>query len=90
MIKRLNSETNPFPPAHPPPLRYIFRNEHYLGIHDACVKGGEFVTEGVLHKGKRDLVLRLHDILVRGDGRVRFRQHHIQEEVRNLPWRFRF
>jgi hypothetical protein len=62
---------------------YIYRNEHYFGIHDACIKSGEFVAEGVLYKGKRDLVLGLHDISIRGDGRVRLRQHHIQKKVRN-------
>jgi len=63
---------------------YTYRNEHYFGIHDARIKGGEFVAEGILYKGKRDLVLGLHDISIRGDGRVRLRQHHIQKEVRNL------
>lgn len=67
---------------------YIFRNEHYLGIHDARVKSGEFIAKGVIYKGKRDLVLRLHDIFVRSNGRVRLRQHNIQEEVRNLLSRF--
>jgi len=56
---------------------HTFRNEYYLGIHDTRIKSGEFIAEGILHKGKRDLVLGLHDIFIRGDGRVRLRQHHI-------------
>lgn len=63
---------------------YTFRNKYYLSIYDTCIESRKFVAESLLHKSERNLVFGLHDISVRGNGRVCLCQYHIQEEVRNI------
>lgn len=60
----------------------ISRNKHHLGVHDTSVESGKFPAEGLLHKSERDLVPRVHNILVLGHGRIRLRKYHLQKKVR--------
>lgn len=64
------------------PFSSISRNKHYLGVHDTSVESGKFPAEGLLHKSERDLVPRVHNILVLGHGRIRLRKYHLQKKVR--------